>query len=328
MTERRNILRGAAAWAAACALPQAQAQSNDLVKIVCGFPAGGTADATARRVAEGIAGSPYTSQPAIVENRVGAGGRLACETVKSAPPDGRTLLLTPLGSLSLYPHVFRDLRYDPVRDFAPVSTATLMTQGLAVGPMVPASVKTLRDFIDWVRANPDKAAYGSPGAGTAPHFLMALLALRSGVPMSHVPYRGSVPGVTDLAGGQIAAMCTPTGDFLAFHRAGKLRLLATSGTSRSSFAPEVPTFAEGGFPELVSEDWFGFLAPAGTPRAMIASANAAIRAALTKPSFVTGMTTLGLGVGGSTPEAMLQSIQQDHARWAPLVRQIGFKADS
>ena len=327
MIHRRQLLQAGAAFGALVSA-RAMAQSGDVLRIVCGFPAGGTADSTARRVGDLLAGSSFAPQAVVIDNRVGAGGRLAVEAVRDAAPDGRTLLLTPQGALTIYPHVYTKLRYDPLRDFAPISSATVMTQALAVGPMVPASVRTVNDFVAWARANPDKASYGSPGAGTAPHFLMALLALRSGVPLAHVPYRGSVPGVTDLAGGQTAAMCTPTGDFLAFYRADKLRILATSGAARTPFTPEVPSFAEAGFPELTSEEWYGFLAPARTPASVVAAANAAIQGALAQKSFFDSMAILGLTVHGSSPQAMAQSIQADLDHWRPLVKQVGFTAES
>lgn len=328
MIHRREFLQSAAALGGAAGAPWALAQSPDIVRIVCGFPAGGTADSTARRVAELLMGSAFATQGAVIDNRTGAGGRLACEFVKAAPPDGKTLLLTPLGTLSIYPHVYPSLRYDPMRDFAPVTTASMMTHALAVGPMVPASVRTVQDFITWAKANAGKASYGSPGAGTAPHFLMALLGIRSGLELTHVAYRGSVPGVTDLVGGQVAAMCTPTGDFLPFYRAGKLRILATSGAARTPFTPEVPSFAEAGHPELTIEEWYGFLAPARTPPAVVSAAATAIVTALSNKDFIDGMAALGLTVKGSSPADMGQAIKDDLERWRPLVRKIGFTAES
>ena len=183
------------------------------VKIVCGFPVGGTADTTSRRVGDKLAGSAYSRNAAMVENKTGAGGRIALEAVKNATPDGSTLLLSAYSMLLIYPHIYRSLSYDPFKDFAPVSIASVLSHGLAVGPMVPASVKNVKDFLAWCKANPDRANYGSPAAGSTPHFLGALLSLESGVAMQHVAYRGSVPGVTDVIAGQIPAMFTPHGDF-------------------------------------------------------------------------------------------------------------------
>ena len=234
----------------------ARAQGIEQVKILYGFPPGSAGDTVARRVGEKLAGSAYTRAAGVVENKPGAGGRIALDLAKIAPADGSTLVLTPFSCTSIYPHIYSKLSYDPVRDFTPVSIAAIMHHGLAIGPLVPASVKTVKEFLAWAKANPNQASYGSPAAGSTPHFIGALLGMNNGVDMKHVPYRGSVPGVTDVVGGQLAAMVTPSGDFIPNHRAGKLRLIATSGAARSPFTPEVATFAEQGFPELTTEEWF------------------------------------------------------------------------
>ncbi len=326
MTTRRHFVQSSSALAAlGTLLPLvARAQGLEQVKIINGFPAGGTADATSRRIGEQLRGSSYTPNAAVVENKPGAGGRIACETVKNAAPDGRTLLLTPYSCTSVYPHIYTKLSYDPFKDLMPVSIAAVMHHGLAVGPMVPASVRTVKDFVAWGKANPDKASYGSPAAGSLPHFLGALLSSYTNVPMQHVPYRGSVPGVTDLIGGQLASMVTPSGDFLANHKAGKIRILATSGPARSPFSPEVPTFAEQGFAELTTEEWFGFYAPAKTPDNIIDNANAAINAALKNPTVISSLGTFGLVPAGSTVREMDKSQRDAYFRWGPLVKHLGF----
>ena len=326
MSNRRNFVQSAGALAAIGALSPlvARAQGLEQVKIVNGFPAGGTADATSRRVGEHMRGSAFTKNTAVVENKPGAGGRIACETVKNAAPDGSTLLLTPYSCTAVYPHIYTKLSYDPFKDLMPVSIAAVMHHGLAVGPMVPETVKTVRDYVAWCKANPGKASYGSPAAGSLPHFLGALLSSYTGVPLTHVPYRGSVPGVADLIGGQLASMFTPSGDFLANHKAGKIRMIATSGPTRSRFSPEVPTFAEQGFSELTTEEWFGFYAPANTPGNVIDNANAAINAALKQTPVVNSLGTFGLVAAGSTVREMDRSQREAHFRWGPLVRHIGF----
>ncbi len=306
----------------------AQAQGIEQVKIVNGFPAGGTADAVCRRVAEKLTGSAYTKNPVIVENKPGAGGRIAVEAIKVAPADGSQLLLTPYSCMSLYPHIYKKLSYDPFNDFIPVSTAATIHIGLAVGPLVPASVKTVKDYISWAKANPKDANYGSPAAGSTPHFLGALLGLNTNTDLKHVAYRGSVPGVADVIGGQIASMFTPAGDFLQNHRAGKLRLLATSGKERLPFSSDVPTFAASGFTDLVVEEWFGFYAPAKTPAAVIASANANINLALKDKAVVDNLGLIGLIARGSTQAEMDKSQRDESKKWEPLIKQIGFTADS
>ena len=334
LTSRRLALQTLALPAATAALSpwSAWAQTGTLpmeqVKIICGFPPGGTADITSRRVGDKLAGSNYTRNAAVVDNKTGAGGRIAVEAVKNAPADGSSLLLSAYSMLLIYPHIYRNLSYDPFKDFAPVVMASVLSHGLAVGPMVPASVKSVKDFVAWCKANPDKANYASPAAGSTPHFLGALLSLNTGVAMQHVAYRGSVPGVTDVVGGQIAAMFTPHGDFLANHRAGKLRILATSGKSRSPFVPEVPTFAEQGFSELTVEEWFGFFAPAKTPANVVAAANSAINHALKDKSLIEGLGVLGLQPLGGSSEDMAKEMRRLYDQWGPIVKRIGFTAES
>ena len=321
------------AAAAGTALPwrafaQTTALPFDQPKFLYGFPAGSAGDIVCRRVAEKMAGSVYAKNSALVENKPGAGGRIAIDSLIASATDGSVLVMTPFSCTSIYPHVYKKLSYDPVADLAPVSIAAIMHHGLAVGPMVPASVTDLKSFVAWAKANPDKANYGSPAAGSTPHFLGALLALNQNIELKHVPYRGSVPGITDVVGGQIAAMMTPAGDFLPNHRAGKLRLLGTSGKARLPFASDVPTFAEQGFGELTTEEWFGFYAPAKTQSSVLVAANAAINASLKDKSMVDGLAIVGLLAQGSTIDDMARSQRAEFERWGPLVKRIGFTADS
>jgi len=209
-----------------------------------------------------------------------------------------------------------------------VSIGAIMFHGLAVGPAVPAEVKTLKDFLAWAKANPAQASYGSPGAGSMPHLLGALLGLRAGVELKHVPYRGTVPSITDLVGGQIAAAMNPSGDYLQYMKTGRVRVLATSGKKRSPYLPDVPTFTELGYPDCTVEEWFGFYAPAKTPAATIASASAAINAALADKSVIDALALVGLVAHGSTPQAMAADQKAEYERWGPLVKQIGFTAES
>lgn len=326
MIHRRDFLQASLGATALAALPAA-AQTVDQVKIYYGFPAGSAGDSVARRVAEKLGGSAYTRNPGVVENRPGAGGRIALDVLKSAPSDGSALTLSPFSCISIYPHIYSKLTYAP-QDFVPVSIAAVMHHGLAVGPLVPANVRTVKDFLAWARANPNQASYGSPAAGSTPHFIGALLGMNNGVDMKHVPYRGSVPGVTDVVGGQIAAMVTPSGDFIPNHKAGKLRLLATSGRARSPFSPDVATFAEQGFPDLVVEEWFGFYAPPRTPSLLVNRANEAINKALKEKSVIDSLATVGLIARGSTPGEMAASQKAEFDRWGPLVKKVGFTGDS
>ena len=328
--QRRQLIQATAGTAllGSLGLHSAHAQGLEQVKIVNGFPAGGSADVTSRRIGEKLGGTAYCKNAAVVENKTGAAGRIAVEAVKNAAPDGATLLLTPYSMMSIYPHIYKQLSYDPFKDLVPVAMASLLTHGLAVGPMVPATVKTVKDYLAWAKANPTLANYGSPAAGSTPHFLGALLGLNNNVELKHVPYRGSIPGITDVIGGQLASMITPHGDFLPNHRAGKLRIIATSGKQRSPFVPDVPTFAEQGFPDLVVEEWFGFYAPAKTPAAIITNANQAINTALKEKSVIDSLALSGMvPVGGSAAD-MAKSLKSYTDYWGPVVKKIGFTAES
>ena len=329
MQHRRHFLHtlGSAAALGALSPLAALAQALDQVKIMYGFPAGSAGDSVARRVAEKIGGTPYSKNPGFVENKPGAGGRIAVETLKNSPADGSVLALAPVSALSVYPYIYPKLSYKP-EDVTQVSIGAIMFHGLAVGPSVPAEVKTLKDFLAWAKANPAQASYGSPGAGSMPHLLGALLGLRAGVELKHVPYRGTVPSITDLVGGQIAAAMNPSGDYLQYMKAGRVRVLATSGRKRSPYLPDVPTFTELGYPDVTSEEWFGFYAPAKTPPATIAAANAAITAALKDKSVIDALALVGLVANGSTPQEMAADQKAEYERWGPLVKQIGFTAES
>ncbi len=327
--QRRHFMQalgGAAALGALSPLG-AFAQALDQVKIIYGFPAGSAGDSVARRVAEKLGGTPYSKNPGFVENKPGAGGRIAIETLKASPADGSVLALAPVSALAVYPYIYPKLSYKP-EDVTQVSIGAIMYHGLAVGPAVPAEVKTLKDFLAWAKANPDKASYGSPGAGSMPHLLGALLGLRSGVELKHVPYRGTVPSITDLVGGQVASAVNPSGDYLQYMKAGRVRVLATSGKQRSPFLPDVPTFTELGYPDVTSEEWFGFYAPARTPAATLAAATAAVNAALSDKTVVDALAIVGLVAHGSTPQAMAADQKAEYERWGPLVKQIGFTSES
>lgn len=333
MMQRRALIQATAASAllGSATFRKALAQANlpiEQVRVLYGFPPGSAGDICARRVAEKFAGTPYSRNQGVIDSRPGAGGQIALNMLKSAPVDGSVLAMTPFSAISLYPHIFKNLQYKPFEDFTPVGTSSMIHHGFAVGPMVPESVKTVRDFIAWARANPAQASYGSPAAGSTPHFIGALLGLNNNFDFRHVAYRGSVPGVTDVVGGQIAGMFTPHGDFIANHKAGKMRILATSGRTRSPFVPEVATFAEQGFPELTVEEWFGFYAPARTPAAVTQVANAAINAALRDKSVQDAFTVVGLIPFGGTMADQQRSAQVEFERWGPLIKRIGFTVDS
>ena len=326
MMQRRRFI---SATAGALALPQlpafAQAAGLENVRVLCGYPAGGTTDAVSRRVADKLR-SGY-AKVALVENKPGAGGRIAVEELRRASPDGSSLLLTPAGMITLYPHIYRSLSYG-IDDVTPVSTACMVTFAFGVGPMVPESVKNLKDFVAWAKANPNMANYGSPGAGSPPHFIGALLSKDSGVDMRHVPYRGSAPGIQDLLGGQVAAFTSPLGDYLPHLKGGKLRVLATSAAKRTKFTPEVPTYAEQGFAGLTFTEWYGFFLPPKAAPDVVQRAAAAIRSAVSSPDVVQAFADLGLEAQSNTPAEMARDVREENAAWAPVIKKVGFTPEA
>ena len=325
--QRRHFVLSGAAVGIALAHPQLQAQGlPDSARIFAGFAPGGTVDTTARRVADKL--RDVLAKSVVVENRTGAGGQIALSALKAAPADGLTLVCTPMSMVGIYPHTYKKLPYDPVADFQPVSQAVRFDFGFAVGPMVPASVKTLPDFIAWCKANPKDANYGSPAAGSVPHFTAELFGRAAGVDLKHVPYRGTQPAIADLIGGTVAAVSGPVGEFLQHLPEGRVRLLATSGAARNRFAPTVPTYAEQGFKDIVFDEWFGFFMPAKVPADALNRAATAIRAALSAPDVVDALALMGLEARPSSPAELAALLKKDSERWAPLIKAIGFTADS
>ncbi len=326
MIQRRRLLLGACAVAAqAPALLQAQTVP-DTVRLFAGFAAGGTIDVTARRLADRLRDT--VARAVVVENRTGAGGQIALSALKTAAPDGLTLAISPMSMLGIYPHTYRTLPYAPASDFLPISQVVRLDFALAVGPMVPETVRTLADFIAWGRAHPREANFGSPAAGSVPHFVGELFGREAGLDLKHVPYRGSQPAITDAIGGQLAAVCGPVGEFLQHLPGGRIRLLATSGPARSRFTPKVPSFVEQGFRGVVHDEWFGVFAPARTPPERIERLSEAVRRALGAPELVAALAQMGLEARGSTPAELAALLKKDTERWAPLIKTLGFTADT
>lgn len=328
VTRRRALHRlAAAATLGPALLPGARAQAAlETVKIITGFPPGGTSDTLCRRLAAKLA--PGYGKSVLVENRTGAGGQIAIQGVRGMAPDGATLLQTPMSMLGIYPHIYKKLSYDPVADLTPVSMGCIFDFGLAVGPAVPASVKTVPEFLAWCKANPSQANFGSPAAGSTPHFVGALLGRSAGIDLKHVPYRGTQPAILEMIGGQIQAVSGPIGEFTQHVAAGKCRLLGASGATRSKFAPDTPTMVEQGLKDMVFNEWFGLYLPARASAEVVQRANTAIRAALADKETIDGLALMGLEARGSTPAELAALLKADTERWGPLVKAIGFTADS
>ena len=329
---RREFMRASGVASLALSLPwrAVRAQSGqplEVVKIVTGFPPGGTSDTLCRRVAENLRGTTYARQ-ALVENKAGAGGQIAVQAMKGAPTDGSVILQTPASMLMIYPHIYKSLAYDAFTDVTAVSLACTFDFGFCAGPAVPDIVKDIPGFLAWCKTNPDQANYGSPAAGSVPHFIGVLLGQAGGVELKHVAYRGSQPAIQDLVAGQVQAVSAPVGEFLQQANAGKVRFLGVSGAERSRFVPKVPTFAEQGFKELVFSEWFGFFAPGGTQPAVVQRANTALRVALEEKNVVDGLAVMGLQAASFTPEDLARLLKESYDRWGPIVKKIGFTAES
>ena len=325
---RRRVLAAMPAAGLLAAIGRnALAQSGlELAKIVTGFAAGGTADVISRRAAEKM--HPAYARTVLVDNRTGAGGQLAVQYVKAAAPDGATVLQTPMSMLCIYPHIYKKLPYDPVADLTPVTLGAVFDLAFGVGPQVPASVKTVPDYLAWVKTNPKLGSFGVPAAGSIAHFMGVLLGRAGGVELQQVAYRGTLPAIQEMVGGQIPAVCGPVGEFTQFVQAGKCRLLATAGAQRSRFAPDVPTLVEQGFKDMVYRDWFGFYLPPKAAPETVQRLHASLAAALAAPDVVSGLATVGLEAQSSTPAELANLQRKDVTMWAPLVKSIGFSADS
>jgi tripartite-type tricarboxylate transporter receptor subunit TctC len=247
--------------------------------------------------------------------------------VKNAEPDGGTLLFVPDFLLTVYPHSFRKLSYDPLADFAPVAIVARSGLALSAGPALPDSVKNIFQYVDWARASPKNAFFATTSPGGTPHFIGVMLARDSGVALSPVHYKGGAPALQDLLGGQIPLSVNPIGEVLPYVKSGKLRVLATTGTQRSRFLPDTPTMAESGFPQIVVEPWLGFFAPAKTPADTVSRLAAAIGEAMKAPDTVQSFEKFGNEAVVGTPVATGAALKAELARWQPIVKASGFTAE-
>lgn len=317
---RRQFVNTGSALAAVAALP-ALAQAAP-VKILVGFPPGGSADATARLIAEKMTAS--MNSPVIVENRPGAGGRITAQAVKDAAPDGNTLMLVPMAVMVVQPVVFKSIKYDTTKDFTPIGNAATFPLALATGPATPA--KNVAELITWIKANPTQANYGSPATGSLPHFLGEMLGQAAGVKMQHVPFQGGAPLMTALLGGQLPIGFDTPLEFAENHRAGKLRIQAVSSAQRMPQFPDVPTLREAGI-NIEASAWFGIFGPAGMQATRVEQLSAQIQAALRQADVVAKLSNLGLTASPESSAQMAQRMAADKARWEPVIKATGFQAD-
>ena len=330
LSRRRLLQYSSAAAIGAISIAPAWSQgiagNMDSAKIVVGSPAGTILDALARRIADAI--SPGYARNVIVENRVGGSGQIAVTYVKNAAPDSATILLTPMPMMAMYTHTYKRLPYDPVADFTPVSLGATLELALGIGPMVPASVKTVADLVAWCKANPALSNFGSPAAGSTPHFAGSMLGRAAGFEFAHVPFRGPGPAINDMVGGQIAAVVSPVSDFLPFLESGKCRLLAVTSATRSRFVPNVPTLVELGYKDVVTSEWFGFFLPGKTPTPQVQRLSLALKKASETQEVTQAMVARGLEAKWSTPAELAERLKADSLSWGVVIKGLGFTAES
>lgn len=321
---RRRAMLGLLAAGAATGAARAQTV-NRTARLVIGFPPGGSSDVVARIYAEKLRGH-YAPQ-VIVDPRPGAAGRIAVEAVKAADADGTVILQTPASMLTVQPHVFpREVRYDALTDFVPVSRVCSFPFALSVPMSHPA--RTFPEWVAWARAQPAEVPWASPAAGSVPHFTGIMLARKLGLSLTHVPYRGGAPAVQDVIGGRLPLFIGVLSEVLPQNGSG-LRIIAVTSATRFAKIPDVPTLAELGYPERTAEEWFGALVPAHTPAAAVQGLHAAIRAVAADPDLVAALGRLEfLPATSPTPQDFAEQIRRERDAWREVVRESGFTPET
>jgi tripartite-type tricarboxylate transporter receptor subunit TctC len=289
--------------------------------VLIGFPAGGTQDILTRALADAMKNSLGTI---IIDNRSGAAGRIAAETVKNAEPDGHTLLLGPASVMTIFPSAYGKLSYDPLGDFAPIINAASFELAMVVHSSVPTN--NLTEFVAWAKAQGNKVSFASYGAGTPSHFLGEMLNRAAGLQMVHVPYRGSTPARQDLMGGTVPVYFDTVGGAISMLPTGRVKVLATSGAKRSPPMPGTPTFAEQGYAEVMASAWFAYYAPAKTPKPVLDKLRAEFMKAVNSREVRQQLLVNGMYPVGDGPEALVKTMREDTQRWARVVKGTGFKA--
>jgi tripartite-type tricarboxylate transporter receptor subunit TctC len=322
MRSLQRILLGAlVALAAACA--SAQPYPSKPIRMIVPYPPGGTTDILARDVGQVL--TNVLGQSVVIDNRPGAAGNIGTDMVAKAAPDGYTLLMGTVNTHAINAGLYSKLPYDHIKDFTPVILVARVSNVLEVNPSVP--VNTVADLIKLAKENPGKLNFASSGSGTSIHMSGELFKTMTGVDMVHVPYKGSAPAVADLVGGQVQLMFDNLPSSLAMIKAGKLRAIAVTSAQRAPALPDVPTIAESGLPGFEASSWFGVLAPAGTPQAIITRLNAEIDKWLQSPEAKEMLLAQGAVPAGGTPEQFATWIRSETDKWAKVVKASGAKVD-
>lgn len=325
MLNRRHALLATASTVTSLASGAAWAQSSKhMTRLLVGFPPGGTVDVLARAISQKLS---KDTAPVIVENKPGAGGRLAVVETRNAPADGKTVLMTADPILVMYPHIFKNIAYNTLTDITPVAPLASDPCCLVVGPLVPDSVKTLADFIAWCKKNPTQASYATAAAGTTMHFLGSILAREADMAFTHIPHRGGAAAVQDVMGGQIASSMTTVGQVFPFLAAGKLRVLALSSEKRLARLPQVPTFAELGFKQVQALVYYGAYVRAGTPAALVQQLSETFHTVAKTPEMLATLDKLALDPFTLSPEKFAERVKADLAHWGPIIQRSGYSVD-
>ncbi len=300
-----------------------QAYPAKTVRFIAPFPPGGSTDFLARIVA--LKMSESMGQQVIVENRGGAGGTIGVEAAAHAPPDGYTIVMGHIGTFGVNPTLYAKLPYDAIKSFAPITLLAMVPNAMVVHPSLPA--RTVKEFVALARAKPKQLLYGSGGNGSAAHLAAAYFELLAKIELIHVPYKGTGPALIDLVAGQTSMMITGMPAVMPHVRSERLRLMAVGTAKRLTQFPAVPTIAESGVPGYDATQWYGVLAPAGTPRDIVMKLNAEMKKALALPDVREKLAADGTVPVGNTPEEFAAHIKAEIARWAPVVRASGAKPD-
>ena len=316
-----SLRRAVIGFTLMAALPLAMAQSKPNLKILVGFPPGGSADTIARQIGLALK-DDYGS--VVVENKPGAAGRIALQAVKTAAPDGQTVIILPSGPMVVFPHVYKNLGYDAVKDFTPISLLARFQFGIVSGPST--NVKTIADMLAKAKSDPASASYGSPGAGSVPHFLGVMLEQSAGALLNHIPFQGGAPANTALLGGHIGYKMDVVSETAAFHKEGKVRIIAVTGAKRDAQVPEVPTLKEQGI-NMEATAWFAMYGPAGMPAATLAKLEGQVRKAVSRPEIREQLIKLGNEPVGSTSAELAAEQKADFARWEKPIKATGIQLD-
>jgi tripartite-type tricarboxylate transporter receptor subunit TctC len=301
----------------------AQSYPNRPITMVAGFAAGGAVDTIARVIAKRLSDS--VGQSVVVDARPGAGGVLATQQIARGTPDGYTILLAAVGSLAVSPHLVAKIPYDPLRDLAPITMAVVFSNVIVAHPSFPA--KTVAELVQLAKAQPGKIAYGTSGIGGTGHLAGALFGLTAGVDLSHVPYKGGAPALQDLLGGQVPLLFATPVSTLPHIKSGKIRAIATTGLTRAAIMPDVPTIAESGYPGFEALNWYAFVAPARTPKEIVARLNREITEILKNPEVQKELHVHGVEAKPSTPEELARFMASELATWGKVVKAANIQAN-